>query len=279
MQDGIKLELLPEFTAIKQTPIQDIIDDLAKRAALENAAPSDPSYRTMLAQAYREKMLRQDIDEQTKGVMLAFAKGPQLDHIGSTYYRTPDGKPVKRLVGETDEAYQSRLQLSMEGYSSAGPDGAYRFYTKSADPNVRDCEPTSPLPCHIENYILTYDNGGQATEALCKKVEAFVFPHRPLGDRHRVHPAEILSYTVDAELIVRKGLDNAAIKQKALEQVMAFTLDEHKLAGYVSSSSLDKHLTTSGVVKVNLIGWQDVVADRTQAPRCDGVSITVKELA
>ncbi|NAX31983.1 hypothetical protein CAG63_18220 [Vibrio sp. V37_P2S8PM304] len=279
MRAGISLELLPEFTAVEQIAIEDIVSDIAARASLENAAPSDPSYRTALAAAYREKMLRQSIDEQTKGVMLAFAVGPQLDHIGATYYRKPDGQPVTRLNDEEDEAYRIRLQLSMEGYSTAGPEGAYRFHTLSASSNIRDCEPTSPEPCYIDNYILTYDNGGVASQALCQAVEDYVFPFRPMGDRHKVYPATILPYEVTAQLIVRKGADKTAVEMTALQQCVAYTIEEHRLAGYVSDSSLDKHLTTPEVVKVNLINWQDVVADRTQAPRCDGVTITVVELA
>uniref|UniRef100_A0AB39CA16 Baseplate assembly protein n=1 Tax=Aliivibrio phage vB_Alvi_H905 TaxID=3234039 RepID=A0AB39CA16_9VIRU len=278
MSQGINLELLPPLTLVDQVPMDEIVADIAEKAALENAAPSDPSYRSALAYAYREMYFRQDSNEQAKGVMLAFAKGAQLDHIGSTYYRTPLGSPVVRLDSENDVSYKTRLQLSPEGYSVAGPEGAYRFFGLSADSDIRFLKPISPRPAVMSLYLLTYSNGGVATDELCRKVENYVWPYRPMGDRVTAYPAELIRYTVTAELLVEKGSDLSAIQTKALEETAFYTLNENKFGGYVSDSGLKDAMTVGNVKKVNLIGWSDKVAEVHQVPLCDGITITVREV-
>lgn len=93
----IKLSQLPPLDVVKQVDHETLLKDTVKRAGLDNPAPSDPGYRVTAENTYREVMVRHDANEQAKGLTLAYAKGSELDHIGVTYYRTPDGKPVRRL--------------------------------------------------------------------------------------------------------------------------------------------------------------------------------------
>lgn len=279
MADGVDLSVLPALSVVEQLTVDEIIADIAEQAALENAAPADPAYRTALAFAYREKMLRQYTDEQAKGLLLAFAKGPQLDHLGPTYYRSASGLDVERKDGESDDDYRNRLALAPEGYSVAGPEGAYRFFSLSADPDVRDCMPVSPEPCEIELYILSFTNGGQASDELCQRVGNYVSAatRRPLGDRVTVKPAEILTYSVTAELHVPRGSDLDAIQTAALNSAASYTLEENVLAGYVTNTGLDKALKVGATRKVIYTDWEDIKASRTQAPYCENVSLTVVE--
>lgn len=93
----IDLSQLPPLDVVKQVDHETLLKDTVKRAGLENPAPSDPGYRVTAENTYREVMVRHDANEQAKGLTLAYGKGSELDHIGVTYYRTPDGKPVERL--------------------------------------------------------------------------------------------------------------------------------------------------------------------------------------
>lgn len=93
----IDLSQLPPLDIVKQVDHASLLQDTVKRAGLSNPAPSDPGYRVTAENTYREVMVRQDANEQAKGLTLAYGKGSSLDHIGVTYYRTPDGKPVERL--------------------------------------------------------------------------------------------------------------------------------------------------------------------------------------
>lgn len=278
MSQEMNLDLLPPLTLVDQVPVDEIVADIAERAALENAAPSDPAYRAALAYAYREMYVRQDANEQAKGVMLAFAKGAQLDHIGATYYRTPLGEPVLRLDGESDDNYKTRLQLSPEGYSVAGPEGAYKFFALSADSDIRYVNPVSPSGAVMSLYLLTYSNDGEASDELCRKVESYVWPYRPMGDRVTAYSATLIRYTVTAELLVEKGSDLDAIKTRALEEAAVYTLNENKFKGYVSDSGLSDAMTVGNVKKINLTDWEDKVAADNEVPLCDGITITVREV-
>ena len=103
--EGINLAQLPALTVVKPVDFETIVADIATRAGIENTTASDPAYRVALAAAYRETLLRQDANEQSRGLMLAFAVGSQLDHLGATYYRDADGLAVVRL---TDESFSFR---------------------------------------------------------------------------------------------------------------------------------------------------------------------------
>ena len=94
----INLSQLPPLDVVKQVEHESLLKDTVKRAGLDNPAPSDPGYRITAENTYREVMVRHDANEQAKGLTLAYAQGVELDHIGVTYYRTPDGKPVEPSV-------------------------------------------------------------------------------------------------------------------------------------------------------------------------------------
>jgi phage-related baseplate assembly protein len=63
--------------------------------------------------------------------MLPFATGSDLDVIGARFN-------VQRLTGELDASLRTRIQISMESYTTAGSAGAYIFHAKSASLKVRD---------------------------------------------------------------------------------------------------------------------------------------------
>jgi phage-related baseplate assembly protein len=55
---------------------------------------------------------------------------------------------------ETDAAFLDRLRWSMESFSTAGPLGAYVYWTKTASARITDVSPTSPTPGVAEIFIL-----------------------------------------------------------------------------------------------------------------------------
>ncbi|OCH08095.1 baseplate J/gp47 family protein [Aliivibrio fischeri] len=115
-KEVIDLSQLPPLDIIKQVDHASLLQETVKEAGLENPAPSDPGYRVTAVNTYREVIIRQDANEQVMGVTLAHARGPQLDHIGVTYYRTPDGKPVTRLKKTLTEVNDvSRYEMTISG--------------------------------------------------------------------------------------------------------------------------------------------------------------------
>jgi phage-related baseplate assembly protein len=274
MAEGINLALLPPLDVVKQVDYEDIVKDVVERAGLENASPSDPGYRVTLANSYRERLLRQDANEQARGLMLAYAKGPELDHIGVTYYKHPDGSPVLRIDGESDDAYRDRLQKSPEGLSVAGPDGAYEFHARSAHPDVKAATVSSPAPVTVELHILSHSGQGVPTQSVLDAVDAYTKPFRPLTDKLTVKAAEVLTYAITAKLFIKVGPDPELVRQAAEKQLAEHVAALHRLKGRVVESSVHAALTVEGVEEVQLASWADLICTAIQAPFCTGITTT-----
>lgn len=272
MAEVINLALLPPTDVVKQVDHETIVSDVVERAGLENASPSDPAYRVTLANTYREVLLRQDANEQALGLMLAFAKGEALEHIGVTYYKNPDGSPVEKISNESDDDYRYRLQSSMEGLSVAGPDGAYQFHARSAHPDVKAVRVSSPEPVTVVLYILSRTGSGIPDQALLDTVENYVEPFRPLTDKLMVAAAEVLTYSISAELFIKAGPDPDLVRQTAENKLADFVRTLHKFKGRVVESAIHAALTVEGVEEVRLDNWDDVICNDHQAPYCTDIT-------
>ncbi len=273
--EGINLALLPPLTVIKQLTHEEIVQAVATAAGLENASPADPAFRVALACAYRELMVRQDANEQARGLLLAFAVGPQLDHLGVTYYQHPDGSPVTRLDGEEDDDYRARLQDSPEGLSVAGPDGAYEFGAKSAHPDVKGASVFSPAPVEVELTILSAQGDGTPSAELMAIVDTYMQPRRPLTDLLRVLPAEVIRYSVTSALYLKQGPDPELARQAAEASGLAYVARQHRLGARVVESALHAAMSVEGVEEVRLAGWVDVACTARQAPYCEALAVTI----
>ena len=265
---GVIPALLPPLTIVKTVDYEELVAEIAASAGVENNSPADPAYRVVLASAYREMLIRQEMNEQAKGLTLAHAFGSQLDHIGVTYYRNPDGSPILRRAGELDDDYRARLQESPEGLSVAGPEGAYRFHARNASQEVKDVSVESPQPCEIDLFVLGRTGDGQAGPGLLQAVDTYLKPFRPFGDRVRVRSAEIVRYAVNATVFVSSELDPAMALGVAEKRAKAYVAQMHKLGGQVVRSAVDAALTVEGVTEVVLNGWQDIRCEKSQAPYC-----------
>ena len=85
---------------------------------------------------------------------------------------------------EDDDSFAYRIYLAPSAYSTAGPNDAYVFHTKSYSAAIGDVKVSSPRPVEVEVRFLLSD-GTLPTEGLCKEVLEHldgVFK-RPLTDR------------------------------------------------------------------------------------------------
>lgn len=99
---------------------------------------------------------------------------------------------------ESNDDYRTRIQLAPESFSTAGPEGAYIYWAKTADINIRDVSVTSPAPGEINVYTLI-KNGEIPTQDILDKVYAEVSPknRRPLTDFvHSLAPT-VSNYDID----------------------------------------------------------------------------------
>lgn len=129
-------------------------DLITKNPSLEAAlaVDSEPVTQQLQVAAYREFIIRQEFNDRAKGMLLAYATGNNLDHLGETYYNTPrkliyeedlTAVPPVAAIYESDDDYRARLLIAVDSYSTAGPEAAYRYHVLSAGA-VKDVSVISP---------------------------------------------------------------------------------------------------------------------------------------
>jgi phage-related baseplate assembly protein len=288
------------FTAIdlSKLPAPDIVETLsyetilaAMKADLQARDPaftdlleSDPAMKVLEVVAFRELLIRQRVNDAARGVMLAFATGNDLDQLGGLYGvarqivtpANPAAIPPIAAVYESDERFRQRIQLSLEGFSTAGPVGAYIFHALSASPLVKSVGVTSPDPGEVLVTILSTAGTGVPTSPLLATVTAALSAEnvRPLTDQVTVQAVTLINYSVAAELRIAPGPDVAVVLAAALASGQAYTEAQNRIGGQVTVSGLHAALTVEGVLKVDLGAFTtDIEANQTQAPRCTGLTV------
>jgi len=255
---------------------------IRRRLALE----SDPVTKILQENAYRELVLRQRVNDATRGVMLAFASGSDLDQLGANFGVTrlllaaaaPNALPPTPAVYESDDDFRARIQLSPEGYTTAGSQGSYIFHGLSADGDVRDIQAISTAPTQVTVYVLSRQPSGQASAALLAKVSAALNAEkvRPLTDKVTVLAANIVDYQVEAELTLYDGPDAKVVLDAAYKAVEDYAASVKKIGYDVALSGLYQALHGSGVQSVRLKRpTASLVLGNGEASNLTGVTLKV----
>jgi phage-related baseplate assembly protein len=118
---------------------------------------------TMLLEtfAYRETLLRALVNDKARAVLLAYATGTDLDHLGALFatYRmvmVPASDGVEAVM-ETDDRFRRRIQLAPEAFSCAGPRGAYVYFALTLDPSIVDAHAFCPSDGRVDVMVAAAD--------------------------------------------------------------------------------------------------------------------------
>ncbi len=270
---------------LSQLPAPDSIESLDYEAILaaikadlilrhpESAAvlelESEPLTKLCEVAAYRELTLRARINDAAKSVMLAYAIGADLDHLVALY-------GIARLEAESDAALRSRAQLSLEGFSVAGPIQAYRFHSLSASPSVRDVTVLSPAPGVVRLVVLAQDGTPDAALLATVLAAASADTVRPLCDTVEAVAPAVINYAVQASLICLPGPDTGTILAAAQQACQRYVDAQFYLGRDIAQSGLLAALHQPGVMRVELsspAAHLTVASD--QVANCTGIAITL----
>lgn len=242
---------------------------------------SEPLNVIAQAMAYRELLLRRRINEGAAACMLSHAEGTDLDNLAANLDTerltiTPE-TDTSDAVMESDEALRLRAQSAFEGMSVAGPSAAYEYFARSASGKVADARATSPAPAEVVIAVLSTDGDGTASPELLAAVTAAVNDEevRPLGDRVTVRSADIVDYSIDAELFLYPGPESEPIINAAMASLRGFLADNDKKIGRdVARSAISASLHVQGVQRVVLRSPStDLQISDTQAARNIGYTV------
>ncbi|UYY78408.1 baseplate J/gp47 family protein [Sphingomonas sp. R1] len=285
---AVDLSRLPAPNVIEPLRFEQIYGEmLASLQALlpsfDATVESDPAVMLLRVCAYRELLLRGRINDAAKAVMPAFATGTDLDHLAAlmsvTRLELDPGDPANNVppTYESDTALRARLVLAPEGFSVAGPEGAYIFHARSADGDVLDASATSPAPGQVLVTILSRLGNGTPAPDLLAKVAAHVSAEtvRPLTDAVMVQSATILPYQITASLTTFSGPDGSIVLAEAQRRVQEYRERQHRLGVDITRSGIFAALHVEGVQNVVLSApAADIIVDRTQAAYCTGIALT-----
>ena len=156
----IDLSKLPTPKVIEELDyealFQEYLDDFTARdEEYDGLLESDSAIIILEVMAYREMLVRKRINESAKATLLAFATGSDLDQIVAEY-------GVERLEGEKDDRLRMRGQMALDGFSTAGPIDAYKFFALSASVKVKSVDVRSDEPGKVIVTILSTEGDGTA---------------------------------------------------------------------------------------------------------------------
>ncbi|AWM87373.1 baseplate J/gp47 family protein [Microvirga sp. 17 mud 1-3] len=288
---AVDLSRLPFPDAVETLDFEVILADMladlqARDPSFSAMVESDPAHKILEVAAYRELLLRQRVNEAIKAVTLAYATGTDLDNIAANYDVTrqliapanPDTIPPTPAVYEDDASLRRRVQLSFEGFSTAGPEGAYIFHALGADPRVLDVGVYGPpeTPGVVQVAVLSREGDGTAPADLLAAVSTTLSAQdvRPLTDQVQVLAATIVPYAVEATLTFYDGPDPLVAIAAAQAALDEYVDRQHRMGRDVTLSGLYAALHQEGVQNVTLTQpAASVVIAWNEASYCTGTTI------
>ncbi|MDO5606695.1 MAG: baseplate J/gp47 family protein, partial [Paracoccus sp. (in: a-proteobacteria)] len=223
---------------------------------------SEPLTKLLEVCAYREMVIRARINDAARAVMLATATGADLDNLAALLgverlmlaAGDAQARPPIPPVYESDDDMRLRAQLALEGFSVAGPRGAYEYHARSASADVADVAVDSPEPGKVRVTVMARTGDGAADATLLDEVRAALNDERvrPLCDTVSVRSASVTSYTIQAALSIAPGPDAGVVLERARAAAAAYAENTRRIGTAVTISGLHAALHGPGVQRVAL---------------------------
>jgi phage-related baseplate assembly protein len=248
---------------------------------------SEPIVKLLECWSYRELQIRARYNDEARALLLAFATGNDLDHLGASYYQearlvvTPEDSssiPPTPAVMETDEDYRQRLALKPESWSVAGPRDAFKWHAISTDGQIKDAGVTSPIGGTTQVYILTRTGNGIPSAALIANVLNVLNGEtiRPLSELVLVSAPTIVNYSINLSLTLFPGPSSELVITAVKSALDSFATNSHKLGADIIRSAIDAAAHVAGVKKVIINSpAADVACGISQAPYCTAITVAV----
>ena len=261
-------------------------DDMRQHWQARLQLESEPVVKLLEENAYLELLLRTHINESAKAVMLAYATGSDLDQLGALF-------GIKRLIiqaedlnahppiptqYEDDERFRTRIQMSLEGLTTAGSRASYEFHALSTSAKVKDVDVTSPTAGTVKVAILSTEGQGTADSDLINAVKKQLNAEhiRPLTDTVLVESAVILPYEIRATLTLYPSVLESVVMANVNQAITHYTNKQHLLGIDITLSGIYSALHQEGVQNVKLTQpLEDLIVQPHQAAYCSQIQINV----
>jgi phage-related baseplate assembly protein len=281
---------MPKFRELKAKRLAELQSlDPTFNALVE----SDPAMKLLEILVYREMVNVARFNSGILAVLLAYAKGSDLDQIGANYevFRlviTPADDttiPPTAAVMESDDAFRRRIRLSWYARNTAGSIQAYEYFTLSADGSVLDAKAYGPQessdiqPGRVHVYVLSAEGDGTPSDTLLQTVTDSLSAEytRPLTDYVSVLAPDVVTYEVDATLLIADGPDADTVEQAAVSAMQRYADSVHKIDIDVSLAGVYRELKQPGVDDVVLDSpLATIPVGLGEVSYCTAINLTIK---
>lgn len=247
---------------------------------------SEPVVKLLEENAYLELLLRTNINESAKAVMLAYATGSDLDQLGALFGVTRliiqaedlKSNPPTQAKYEDDERFRTRIQMSLEGLTTAGSRASYEFHALSTSAKIKDVDVTSPTAGTVKVAILSTEGQGTANGDLIKAVkEQLNAEHiRPLTDTVLVESAVILTYEIQATITLYPSVLESVVMGNVNQAITSYVNKQHSLGIDITRSGIYAALHQEGVQNVKLTKpMDDLIVQPHQAAYCTQIQVSL----
>lgn len=275
-------DLVPQmdFEARFAAKLARLVANLPEFSAL---VESDPAIKLLEADSFDEQLLAQACNDAARQMLIAFATGTNLDHLGALFgvmrheLVPADPETGAPAVMESDGDLRDRILLAPHSFSVAGPERAYVYHALSASGDVLDASATSPTPGQVVISILSRTGDGTAPPATLDAVEAVLTDDqvRPLTDEVIVQSADIVAFAIEANVWLYAGPDPQLIIDAAEASLAAFLAKARRLGRDIPRSAIVAAIHVAGVQRVELIEpAADQVLTMLQAGWCSDITLT-----
>lgn len=242
---------------------------------------SDPFAQVEGEGAYRELLDLQAINDTAEGLLVAKARGANLDQIAANFgvarlvvALLPDGTAVP----EDDERLRRRVLLAPDAYASCGTAGGYVFHALTAAPTLADASAIQTGPGEVRVTLLGAAPQPLPTEEELALVRARLAREdvKPLTDVVTVLPPAILDRAVSARLRLLPGPSEAPVVAACLAGLAKYQAVNWRLGRDLRRSALAGRLHLDSVAAVELDApIADTPASPTQFVHITAVDVAV----
>lgn len=191
---------------------------------------------------------------------------------------TAGGSPIEDV-----EAFRERIRTAPEGYSVAGPEGAYIFWAKTASAAIGDVSVTSPADMQVR--VVPLLRGGEipsqeVLDAVAKVLNARDI--RPMTDKVTVAAPEVTTY--DAVLTYKLPLSRqteTAVLQAAVNQAVSDynTWQQSVLGRDIDPTELIGRIRNAGGIQVEVLSPVFTTVESDRVAKVGAITVTFGGLA
>jgi len=158
---------------------------------------------------------------------------------------------------ESDDSLRERIHLAPEGFSVAGPEGAYEYFVRQFSTLVEDTRITSPSEGVVDIRVLL-QNGELPTNSFLTDLESYLSnkERRPLTDNLTVNAPGTVSYDLDVTYYLRTSDED---KEGELQEKVETAIDNYitwqrsKINRDINPSELIAKAIQAGAKRIDIV--------------------------